>query len=117
MPASLVSLKRTDREKARDLEAPRSDGLDMPDYAWGLTINLGHEELQKLGLASEGIEAGEQVAILAVAMVSNNSAEQVGAMTKRTMTLQFQQMQIVSMNEKETPNEAELIYGGKVARS
>ena len=110
---SLISLRRTDREK-RDMADPSPKPEEMDDYPWGLDLNLGHEEIQKLGLA-EGLEAGTEVALIATATVTNSSVAIVNSMNKRNMTLQIRAMQVKPIVPE--VNEAELIYGGKVAAS
>lgn len=115
MPVSLVSLKRTDKEKIASVDSSPKPEL-VPDFSWGLTINLGHEELQKLGFARDGIEVGKFVAIAATAIVTNNSIELNSEQTRRNITLQFSSMQMVPMNEEAPRNAAELIYGGRVAK-
>lgn len=113
---SLVSLKRTNREK-KDIISTEVDALGIEDYSWGLTITLEHGDLQKLGFAQLGLEAGSSVNVVARAMVKANTVDMTGEGMKRTMTLQFQDMEMSPVDPKDAPNEARVIYNGKVAKS
>lgn len=111
----LASLRRTNREKM-EMADHRPKPEELEDFGWGLTISLGHAELQKLGLAREGVDAGSFVAVVATGRVVTNSVEMINGMARRSMVVQLQNMQIEPMEE--APKDiAELIYGGKVARS
>jgi len=111
---TLASLQRTPREK-REMSDRSPHPENIEDFGWGLTISLGHEELQKLGLARDGVDTGSTVAILATGLVTTNSVEMVNSIARRSMTIQFQSMQVSAMGGETPKNEAELIYGGKVA--
>ena len=51
MAKKLVSMKRTAEDKRKDMGQPCPVDCIVPDYPWGLTLNLETDELQKLGMA------------------------------------------------------------------
>ncbi len=46
----MVSMKRSEKDKRKDMGEPCGIESVAPDYPWGLTLNLGTDELEKLGL-------------------------------------------------------------------
>lgn len=49
--AKMVSMKRSETDKRKDMGECAPIECIAPDYPWGLTLNLGADELEKLGLA------------------------------------------------------------------
>lgn len=73
MPKSkMVSMERTAAEKKQAEELCKANPCEGPDYPWGLALNLGKEELDKLGV--KGLpEIGEEFQIVATAKVTRVS--------------------------------------------
>lgn len=46
----LASMKRSAADKRKDMGSPCPIDSIAPDYPWGLTIHLEHDELKKLGM-------------------------------------------------------------------
>lgn len=46
----LTSMKRSAEDKRKDMGRPCEIESIAPDYPWGLTIHLEHDELKKLGM-------------------------------------------------------------------
>lgn len=120
--AKLVDMARTDADKKaaqkRMEECMTGDG---PDYSYGLCIDLGKEELGKLGI-SELPEVGDEMHIYAVAKVTrvHQSASEHGD-DNRGVTLQITHMSTMAEEaEAEEPGErfarnAKKLYGSKEA--
>lgn len=51
MAKELVSMKRTAEDKRKDMGSPCPVDCIAPDYPWGLTFNLGTDEIEKLGMS------------------------------------------------------------------
>lgn len=73
----LVSMQRTDAEKEAAEEACKAMPCEGPDYPWGLCINLGKDELAKLGVKKlPGVGAEFQlVAHVCVTRVSQSASQ------------------------------------------
>lgn len=110
---SLISLARTPREK-QDMVSKEPRAEDIDDYAWGLSVTLDDAAIRKLGLGSKDLKAGDELVVAGQTMVVNTSIEMENGIPKKTLTIQFQKMAVVP---EAPPNEAERIYGGKVAKS
>lgn len=68
MPAKLISMERSKEEREEAKKRIDTMPADGPDYPWGLCLNLGREELEKLGV--KNLPAiGAEVKIQAVAKV------------------------------------------------
>lgn len=82
--STMVDMKRTPKEKADvagsgQMVSPSID--NVPDYPWGLSISLSEEELDKLGLGSEGLGVGDILhmhALMKVTSVSSSENENTG---------------------------------------
>ena len=70
---TIVSMSRTPTEKKKAEDACKAMPCDGPDYPWGLCLNLGKEELGKLGI-KELPEIGDEFHIYAVCKVTRVSA-------------------------------------------
>lgn len=116
----LVAMERTAAEKkkaeARYTEASPSG----PDYPYGLTINLGKDELDKLGL-KELPEVGDELHVYAVCCVTrvSQSADKRGDDSK---SVELQITHMGAMDEAKEESEegssgfskaAGTLYGGK----
>jgi len=65
----MMSMKRTAEDKRKDMGEPCAIGSIAPDFPWGLCINLGADELRKLGI-KEMPEAGSQMMLMATVTVT-----------------------------------------------
>jgi hypothetical protein len=81
----MKDMKRTKKERK---EANKPMSYDGEDYAYGLTVSLGPEEVKKLG-GLKGIETGQTVHIQAEAKVVSVSDEEGDG---RRVKLQLQKM-------------------------
>lgn len=68
----IVSMERTKAEKKAAEERCKAMPCDTPDYPWGLNINLGKEELDKLGM-KDLPAVGDEMHIYAVCCVTRVS--------------------------------------------
>lgn len=68
---ALVDMKMSKKE-AKEMTDPSPD--DLPAYPWGLSLHLGDDELEKLGVAD--LKAGEEVSIVCKATVTGSSSNQ-----------------------------------------
>ena len=67
---ALIDLKRTKSDKS-DSESMLSSEMEQEDYAWGLQIDLGNEELEKLG--NPKMKVGDEFEITAKVRVKSVS--------------------------------------------
>lgn len=75
----MVSMKRDEKDKRKDMGAPCSIDAIAPDYPWGLCINLGTDEIEKLGLKMPAL--GTEMTITAkvkVTRVEESASENAG---------------------------------------
>jgi hypothetical protein len=98
----VVSMERTEAEKKaaeeRYKEGPVASG---PDFPWGLCINLGKDELAKLGI-KELPEVGDEFHVYAVTRVTRVSASaSEGGEDSKGVELQITHMG--AMQEDEEP--------------
>lgn len=108
----VVSMERTPAEKkaAEETMKPQMEG---PDYPWGLCLNLGKDEMDKLGI-EELPEPGDEFHVYAVCVVTNvhSSASESGDESKG-ITLQITAMG--AMHEEEMDegkgDPASILYG------
>jgi hypothetical protein len=90
---NIVSMERTDAEKkAAEERYSTMAPSDGPDYPWGLCLNLGREELAKLGI-DDLPAVGDEFHIYAVCKVTrvSQSASEQGEDSKGV------ELQITSM--------------------
>jgi hypothetical protein len=111
MPMNIVSLARTPQEKVeREKRFRDGPGVEeMEDYPGGLVLHLGHDELQKLGFASGGLESGDKVVIIGGGTVTATNSQSINGMQERSVSLQVQSLAL-ELKEEEEPR-ANLIYG------
>lgn len=110
MPLRPVSMERTVREKA-DEARPWEERVqeDIPDYPYGLTINLSEKELQKLGFARGQLDAGDEVRLIGFGMVTAASAETINGRPQFEARIQIQSLGIEKVEEE--PSVAQTLYG------
>lgn len=102
----VVSMERTEAEKKKAEEMCKAMPCDGPDYPWGLCINLGKEELDKLGV--KGLpEVGEEFRIVATACVTrvSQSAGKDG-IEHKGVELQITDMGVTDPDADEDSSEA-----------
>lgn len=68
-------------------------------YPWGLRLNLGNEEIEKLGLDFSGLSAGDTVAIIAKATICDLSEREEleageGKEVYRNCSIQIKELEI-----------------------
>lgn len=90
--AKMVSMERTKAEKKKAEDRCTAMPCDGPDFPWGLNLNLGKDELDKLGI-DKLPDVGAEVCITAVCCVTrvSQSASQGGDDSKGV------ELQITSM--------------------
>ena len=101
-------MARTPEEK--EAEAKLYDGTDkasMPDYPWGLTIRLDHNDVKKLGL--EGIDETKPLKVHGVAMVTEYSSSMVNGAKRLSLSLQMQKLCVEPEGKSES--DADVLYG------
>lgn len=111
----MVSMERTAAEKKKAEELCKANPCDGPDYPWGLALNLGKEELDKLGV--KGLpEIGEEFQLVATAKVTrvSQSATESGT-DHKGVELQITAMAVTdpdaAEDEQETSATAKKLYG------
>jgi len=89
----LTDLKRTvDDRKAT--EALYAEPILEEEYSYGLRLDLGQEELDKLGITI--LDVGQEVLITAMAVVNNvHESDSDDSGRKRSVGLQIQKMDII----------------------
>lgn len=101
---NIVDLKLTPEEKKDDEVGCCSSDRDYP---WGLELDLGDDEVQKLGV--EGLEVGEEVLIAGTARVSSKGSHQVdGGDKDSNMSIQITGLSIAKGSKKSAAN---TLYG------
>lgn len=91
---TMVSMKRTPKDKRKDMGEPCSIEAMAPDYPWGLCIHLDADELDKLGL-TELPQVGTEIPVtvkVKVTRVSQSAVE--GSDEQRSVDLQITDMGI-----------------------
>ena len=112
--AKLVSMERTAKEKTaaqKRMDAAISDS--GPDYPYGLTINLGKDELKKLGI-DDLPAVGDEFHIMAVAKVTrvHQSASEQGD-DSRGVELQITDMSTMHEGEENEGDEGPQAEGSE----
>ena len=106
-----VSMMISNQEKVERSEEYK-EGVspeNMEDYPYGLRISLRHEDLQKLGMAREGLKAGDKIALAGIAIVTSVDATQVNTAIERSAQVQITDLMIEAAPE-EKPR-ANIMYG------
>jgi hypothetical protein len=87
---ALTDMKMSKKE-AKEQTEPSQD--DLPAYPWGLSLHLGDDELEKLGVAD--LKAGEEVSITCKATVTgSNSHKALIGESHNSIDLQITEMSI-----------------------
>ena len=68
----LVSMKRSAKDKRKDMGEPSGIEAVAPDYPWGLCLNLQADELEKLGI-KDLPKVGEEMTVTAKVKVTRVS--------------------------------------------
>ena len=103
--SKLVDMKYTAAEKkeeSKEMSAPV--GSNMPDYPWGLCLDLNDESLKKLGISTLP-EVGDEYHLIGVAKVTRLSSSASETYSEDSMSLQICFLQLVHEDEK--PDEKE----------
>lgn len=77
MAAKLVSMKRSAKDKRKDMGEPCGVEAMAPDYPWGLCVNMDGDELDKLGLKTMPNVGAEftMTAVVKVTSVNQSASE------------------------------------------
>lgn len=96
----IVNMQRTEAEKAKAEEACKAMPCDGPDYPWGLCLNLGKDELAKLGI-TELPKVGDEFHIYGVACVTrvSQSASQDTGEDSKSVELQVTALGVMQEDE------------------
>lgn len=109
--ADLIDMAKSAEQKAKEAlpyDAPEKASSDVPDYPWGLSINLDHEGVKRLGL--EGCEHdGKPLNITAVGVITECASNSYNGEIRKTMSIQLQKMSVAVETEKVDPVQA--MYG------
>lgn len=89
----MVSMKRAEKDKRKDMGEPCSIDAMAPDYPWGLCIHLDGDELDKLGikdLPAIGTEMPITVKVRVTRLSQSAAEDKSGeANEQRSMDLQI----------------------------
>lgn len=92
MAAKMASMKRSEKDKRKDMGEHASIEAIAPDYPYGLCIHLDKDELDKLGM-KELPKVGTEMPVTAVAKVTRVSQSAVeGADEQTSIDLQITDM-------------------------
>ena len=101
----IVDMKRSDKDKKaakKRMEVMPSDG---PDYPWGLSLNLGKDELEKLGI-KDLPKVGDEFHVYAVSKVTRvHQSASEGGDDSRGIELQITHMATMHEGEEEEGDE------------
>lgn len=104
----MVSMKRTDEEKAAEAKRWEDGPRGQDTLPWGLEISLEEPELAKLG--NPALEVGSTVTLSGVAVVESRSEEEEGGQPRKRVRLQITDM---TLNVGRTDaDRAQALYGG-----
>jgi len=112
--AKLVDLKRSKAERKKDAE-PLSAAAEGNDYPYGLTVDLDHDSMKKLGMHTLP-KAGSKLHIHAEAHVKSvRDNQRAGGKRERGMSLELRKMAIAATQKAAAnPNVREgLLTGAK----
>lgn len=93
--AKMVHMARTaaDKKAEKDKYSNKTlGGSGEDDYPYGLSVSLGHEELNKLGLNGPLPKVGSKIPLTAHAHVKSTSEESTDGVKRRRMTLELRHM-------------------------
>lgn len=105
----MTDMKRTKKERK---EANKCVPYEGEDYAYGLQVRLGEEEIDKLGLSMP--TTGDKFILTAVAKVSSTSTNERGGETRKSIEFQITKLAV----EKQSKSALEALNEGiKEAKS
>lgn len=107
---SLVNMERTAAEKKAAEERWNAEVETGPDYPYGLCINLGSDELAKLGIKDLPAVGSELEMTAKVKVTSVSSSESEHGDGHKSVSLQVTDM---SLDDGAGPSAAEKLYGAK----
>lgn len=88
----LTDMKLTKADKKAREEQWSSTVETQEDYSYGLSIHLDDEAIEKLGLTSAQLDAGQPVSIVGEALISSDNISTINGKTRRSLTLQIQKL-------------------------
>jgi len=92
---NLIDMRRPKKNLRKGvIDAPTSP--DQEKYPWGIKLNLGKDEIKKLGLKTDSRKIGDKVTIVAQAEISSLSESQsMNGEDQRDMGIQITKMKII----------------------
>lgn len=101
----LIDMKYSQKEKVEESKENVPSADSMPDYPYGLTINLEKEQLDKLGLTE--YEVGDELNISAVGKITMvRSSERENDPEEASVTIQITQLELQDADEQAEAVEA-----------
>lgn len=117
MPAKLTSMAKTPRERQDDARPWEERAAEeMPDYPYGLSINLEYESMQKLGLVGKGLKPGDKLTITAVGSVTSARAEMINGINEQSVSIQLQEMATEPVDEAPDAR-SNILFGSPTVRT
>lgn len=104
----LVDMKRTAADKKAESEAWKSEPMSGEDYPYGLSIHLDQSAMEKLGLSSTDLDAGQAIMLCAECVVTSDNITTINGKTRRSMTLQLQK---VALSQEKATDIVGALYG------
>lgn len=89
----MVDMARSDEEKAEAIVGNMPSVADQPDYPYGLSISLSHDDLAKLDLEDD-CEVGDMIDLRAFAKVTSCSKREVGGKAETRIELQITHLSV-----------------------
>lgn len=112
--ADLVDLAKTPDEKAKEMRSWDSSATpDIPDYGYGLTIRLEHDQVKKLGL-QDCEHDGSPLNLTAIGVITECSSNTYNGEVRKSMAIQIQKMAVSGKDDKKE-DAVETLYGSGVA--
>lgn len=106
----LVNMERTEAEKKAAEERWEAEAERGPDYPYGLSICLGADEMEKLGI-KDLPAIGDQMSLTATVKVTSvSSYDSEGGGSSKSVSLQITEM---ALDDGKAPSAAEKLYGKK----
>jgi len=106
----LVNMERTEAEKQAAEERWDAETERGPDYPYGLCLNLGSDEMEKLGI-KDLPAVGAEMNLTAVVKVSSvSSYDSEGGNGSKSVSLQITQM---GLDDGKGESAAQKLYGKK----
>ncbi|MEC4595460.1 capsid staple protein [Burkholderia vietnamiensis] len=106
----LVNMERTEAERKAAEERWDAESERGPDYPYGLCLNLGGDEMEKLGIKDLPAVGGEMSLTAKVKVTSVSSYETDGGGGSKSISLQITEM---ALDDGNGESAAQKLYGKK----